>query len=73
MSGFTQVYNITKGDEWEKTGPMIIPRKGHVCVSITTKKGEEIMAVGGLDRHGSFQIILASYFFRFNIFYKLLT
>ena len=50
MSGFTQYYNITKGKEWESTTSMNIPRKGHSCVSITTKNGEKLMAVGGLDR-----------------------
>ena len=29
---------------------MIVPRRGHDCVSITTSRGEKLMAVGGLDK-----------------------
>ena len=50
LSGFTQLYNITEADKWEQTNSMNIPRRGHTCVSITTKNGEELMAIGGLDQ-----------------------
>ena len=50
LSGFTQLYNITEAVKWEQTNSMNIPRRGHTCVSITTKNGEELMAIGGLDQ-----------------------
>merc|ERR1712061_751596 len=50
-SGLTELYNITKGKDWEKSNPMKIPRKHHSCVSISTKKGERLLAVGGIDQN----------------------
>ncbi len=54
MTGFTQLYNITRGQDWEETQSMLIPRRGHHCVSIATKDGEKLMAVGGLRPDNSY-------------------
>ena len=42
----TILYNISKGEDWETSGHMKIPRKKHTCVSISTPNGERLLALG---------------------------
>ena len=46
----TILYNISKGEDWEISGHMKIPRRKHTCVSISTPNGERILALGGINQ-----------------------
>lgn len=53
LNGFTQRYDILNEQAWGTVGSMVVPRKGHSCVSINTPSGELLMVVGGIDGNGT--------------------